>query len=269
LSSDNIPGPQSRTGIDELLDPSPASNSPATPATSASEIARLRDILRTVVAERDAAVHELSTLRGQPAGNPTASNSSRTPVPSSPAFSPPRREERSAPMTAMTELPSPPRLPGTTQPPAKVESPVLEASRFEAPRPEPARIAGPAPNHRLAGFWFYVKPTQGQKNRNQTLYPPEYIEAAITEDNGVVHGRYRSRFRIVDRAISPEVNFSFTGTPGGSAIVCPWTGPGGAKGELTLYLVSDNSIKVDWKATELGTQQGLISGTAILTRKVE
>jgi hypothetical protein len=273
LSSDNTPALQSRRGIEELLDPTPASNSPVTPASSALEIARLRSILRTVVAERDAAVHELSSLRGKPASNETASasNSSTTPAPAPAATAPmpARHEERSAPMTAMTELPSPPRLPAATPLPAKADSPVLEASRFEAPRLAPSRVVAPSPSHSLAGFWFYVKPSQGQKNKNQTLYPPEYIEALITEDNGVVHGKYRSRFQIVDRAISPEVNFSFTGTPSGSMIVCPWAGPGGAKGELTLHLVSDNSIKVDWKATELGTQQELISGTAVLTRKVD
>lgn len=124
-------------------------------------------------------------------------------------------------------------------------------------------------NHQLAGFWFYAKPPDGQTNKNQTLYPPEYIEVTITEEAGVIHGRYRSRFQIVDRAISPDVNFTFSGARNGAQCNCQWIGAGGAKGELTLKLTSDNSIRIDWSATELGTQQGLISGTAVLTRRIE
>ena len=106
-------------------------------------------------------------------------------------------------------------------------------------------------------------------NKNQALYPPEYIEATITEESGVIHGRYRSRFQIVDRAISPDVNFTFTGTPNGPQFNCLWTGAGGAKGELTLKLTSENSLRIDWTASELGTLQGLNSGTAVLTRRIE
>ncbi|HWE50645.1 MAG TPA: J domain-containing protein [Bryobacteraceae bacterium] len=268
LSSDSTTsGPQSLGRIENLLDP-PASKPPSTPVESAAEINRLRGILRIVVAERDSAIRELSSLRGTASGKdaPSAPNAalSSTPLP---AFVPPpaaaHHEDRPSTMTAMTELPSPPHIPMAAPLVLKTESPALEA-KLDA-----ARIPAPAPRHRLAGFWFYVKPAQGQKNKNQTLYPPEYIEAVITEDNGVLHGKYRSRFQIVDRAISPEVNFSFSGTPNGPSIVCPWTGPGGARGELTLRMVSENSIKVEWTASELGTQQGLISGTAVLTRKIE
>ena len=49
----------------------------------------------------------------------------------------------------------------------------------------------------------------------------------------------------------------------------PWTGAAGAKGELTLKLTSENSMRIDWTASELGTQQGLHSGTAVLTRRIE
>ena len=85
----------------------------------------------------------------------------------------------------------------------------------------------------------------------------------------MIHGRYRSRYRIVDRAISPDVNFEFTGTSNGTTLTTPWTGLGGAKGQLVLSLVGENSLKFDWTATELGSGQGLTSGTATLTRRIE
>jgi hypothetical protein len=131
------------------------------------------------------------------------------------------------------------------------------------------RIDSPAPR-KLAGFWFYAKPTLGQRNKNQALYPPQYIEVTITEESGVIYGRYRARFEVADRPISPDVNFTFSGPSSpGSQSGFPWTGSAGAKGDLTLKLVSENSMKIDWTATELGTQLGLEGGTAVLTRRIE
>jgi hypothetical protein len=150
----------------------------------------------------------------------------------------------------MTELPSAARLP--------------VFSNAAVPR-----IETPA-TRKLAGFWFYAKPTLGQRNKNQALYPPQFIEVTITEENGVMYGRYRARFEVADRPISPDVNFTFTGpSTSGSLSAYPWTGSGGAKGDLTLKLVSENSMKLDWTATELGTQLGLDGGTSVLTRRIE
>jgi hypothetical protein len=85
----------------------------------------------------------------------------------------------------------------------------------------------------------------------------------------VVHGKYRSRYRIVDRAISPDVNFEFSGTPSGGTIACAWIGQGGARGQLTLQMTGENDLKVDWTANDVGSLQGLASGTATLTRRLE
>jgi hypothetical protein len=120
---------------------------------------------------------------------------------------------------------------------------------------------------KFAGFWYFARPVGG--NRSNGLYYPEFIEATLTEQNGTIHGRYRSRYQILDRAISPDVNFEFNGTPTGGAMVCSWAGPGGAKGQLTLRMTGDNDMKVDWSASEVGSVQGLASGTATLTRRLE
>jgi len=120
--------------------------------------------------------------------------------------------------------------------------------------------------HQFAGFWFFAP---GGERTNKNLYPPQFIEAVLTEHNGVVHGKYRSRYRIVDRAISPDVNFEFTGTPAGTGLTAAWSGLGGARGQATLIMTGENSIKFDWTASELGSMQGLASGTATLTRRVE
>jgi DnaJ-domain-containing protein 1 len=199
-----------------------------------AQIASLQSEVKTLTAERDFAMHEVLRLKG-----PNA-------VPQEPAIRLPARGI--APPQAITEIPPAP----PSQPRADIA----------VPKPPPARPT-------LAGFWFYAKPKDGQKNKNQSLYLPEFIEATIVEQGGVVKGKYKSRFQIADRAMYPEVNFTFSGMPNGSTLTCPWTGQGGAKGEVTMKMTGDNSLRIDWAASELGTQQGLASGTAILTRRIE
>lgn len=241
LASDNTPGPQASAR--EQIVPAAAATAvvaskPTARADQSSVIASLRSDLKAVTLERDAAIRELLHLRGS--------------GPAAPSFSPPLPEgtEVRAPAIAMTELPTVARLP--------------VFSNAATPRAET-----PA-TKKLAGFWFYAKPPLGQRNKNQSLYPPQYIEVTINEEAGIIYGRYRGRFEVVDRPISPDVNFTFTG-PSNSASQAgfPWTGSGGAKGDVTLKLVSENSMKIDWTATELGTQLGLDGGTAVLTRRIE
>jgi curved DNA-binding protein CbpA len=243
LAYDNTPGAQSRA-----LDPNAGSattlaSAPASPDKPAEErdfeasrIFRLRSDLKAAIAERDAAIRELNKVRGS---DQTSQSGSSRPL---------EGTEPTPPLT-ITELPT---APG---PPALASAAL-------------SRIERPATQH-FAGFWFYAKPPEGQTNKNQSLYLPEYIEATITEENGMIHGRYRSRFLIADRAISPDVNFTFSGTPGGTQCNCQWTGAGGAGGNVTLKLTSENSMRVDWVASDLGSQQELGSGTAVLTRRIE
>jgi hypothetical protein len=119
----------------------------------------------------------------------------------------------------------------------------------------------------FGGVWFYAKPAVVHQNKTIALYPPDFIEANLVENDGVIRGRYTSRYQVVGRAISPDVNFTFTGTLlNGSQLTCPWTGEEGAQGNLTLTLVSENSMRLDWIARTLGRHQGLSSGTAVLSR---
>jgi hypothetical protein len=118
----------------------------------------------------------------------------------------------------------------------------------------------------LAGEWLYVP----QPNTpGSGLYPPEFIELRVTEDGGLVRGRYRARYRITDRAISPTVTFEFQGQAVENGACLPWIGPGGAHGEVTLRLLTARALEVTWVVSHLGSEMGLISGTATLVRKIE
>jgi hypothetical protein len=161
-----------------------------------------------------------------------------------------------APATRSKPLPEPP-LPA--EPELPPPPPVIETI--------PAAIAPPEAPARptLAGRWLFVPSTATRPSG----YPPEFIELRLTDSAGVLHGRYHARYRVTDRAISPEVDFRFDGRPGTNATVLDWQGSGGAQGEITLRLLPAGTLEVDWVARQLGHELGLISGTATLVRKLE
>jgi hypothetical protein len=253
LASENTPSGQNRApdtnSASSSASPAPApaklTSAAAGGDSESAEVTQLRTELKAAALERDAAILELHKLHGNPESPPPPRP---RPIAQSGTAWPVERADPKPALT-MTELPSAPKLP-------------MPANTA------PSRIDRPV-NRQPVGFWFYAKPKDGQVNKNESLYPPEYIEATITEDGGVIRGHYRSRFRIADRAISPEVNFTFSGTANGQQYNCLWTGAGGAAGELTLRLTSDNSMRIDWTASQLGSLQALSSGTAVLTRRIE
>jgi hypothetical protein len=123
-----------------------------------------------------------------------------------------------------------------------------------------------APHSGLAGEWFFVS---SQRNSRSGLYPPEYIELRVTEEAGLVRGRYQARYHVMDKAISPAVAFQVQGRVGPDGGNVLWSGTGGARGDVTLRLLASGLLEVTWVANELGRDLGLISGTATLVRRIE
>ena len=198
-----------------------------------AEIERVRRDLASAIAERDAALREVARVRAK-----------RPAVPAEPAVP----TETTTPSATPPKAAAPPPTPAASKPPLPLSAP------------------------KMNGSWFYVPPKQGQQNKNKALYPPEFIELRIVGEAGNsksenISGRYRSRYRVVDLPISPDVNFEITGKESGGTCICSWRGIGGAHGQITLQLTGENAMKIDWTAAELGAQQGLASGTAILARR--
>ncbi len=214
----------------------------------AQQVSQLRRRLEVLEAERDAARAQLAQARS----SPSASSSSWGRV----------AGEKTA--SAPPLIPEPPEISGSAA--AVAPSP---SARVPAPSPFiPAGEVGRASAaSRFAGTWFYAPPKVAPSAK--TLYPPEYIEAVIVEEAGLLRGRYYARYRVTDRAISPEVIFQFEGWPGKDTAVLEWSGGGGARGEVRLKLISENSMEVNWSATELGSSPGLAAGTAVLIRRIE
>ena len=209
-------------------------------------IAALQMQLREVTDERDVAQAQLARAYGHPRSSPVSA--ARVSVPTSIL----------APPSLKTDLPRA-EAPSIAQIPTPAPAPI-EAPRHAAPEESPAAAL------RFTGAWFYA--STGTPNRNPALYPPEFIETMISDRGGELHGRYRARYKINDRAISPDVNFQFEGESEGTSANLPWNGQGGSRGVVHLKLLGDNSMEVRWSASQLGTL-GLSSGTAVLKRRPE
>ena len=101
------------------------------------------------------------------------------------------------------------------------------------------------------------------------MYPPEFIELSLAENDGILSGHYRSRYRIADQAISPVVSFQFEGRAGADRASLSWSGSGGSKGQVQLRLLPGGGLEVSWIADQVSPELQLISGTATLARKWE
>jgi hypothetical protein len=144
-------------------------------------------------------------------------------------------------------------------PPPQPEPPTFASPQL--PPPEPPHYAQ---NH-FAGFWAYPKEKNFQRQTGQ--YPPQFIEASISERDGTIHGKYHARYYVSDRPISPNVNFEFEGKPDGGSAKLPWHGEGGSQGQIEIKLLSPGEMELIWQATDFGQTLGLASGTAVLMRR--
>jgi hypothetical protein len=167
----------------------------------------------------------------------------------------PRRQESASTKALVVPVEPPPEIQATIPDPPP--SPDLPSAALAQPAQEPA------PG--IAGAWFYAPPKSSPETT--LLYLPEFIEMFVSESAGAIHGRYRARYKVGDRPISGDVRFSFEGRRLDGPVVLVWTGSEGASGEIRLKLLADDTLQVDWHATEFGNSVGLASGAAILTRR--
>jgi len=133
----------------------------------------------------------------------------------------------------------------------------------ETPAQAPGVVVRPAT---FAGHWFYAPGSHDPQTPG--MYPPEFIEFFLTEEHGVLSGRYWARYRIPDRPVSPEVRFRISGAPErGDVTTLRWMSDDGASGQMKMVLRESNSMEVTWWTTAFGRQTALTSGTAVLVRQ--
>lgn len=189
----------------------------------------LRRMLNQVISERDQALARLGTMSSTAQSQlpAVASTASVAPAPSLPG--------------------SDAKAPGST---TSITEPPTEA-------PKSTRTG-------LEGTWIYSAPVSPTSKPDQ--YAAEYIELVLAERDGRIAGRYRGRYRVPDRPLSPDVEFSFEGASAGERRY-PWHGNAGSAGEVHLALVSENALSLKWFTSQLGRNPSLGSGTAVLVRR--
>jgi hypothetical protein len=99
------------------------------------------------------------------------------------------------------------------------------------------RGGGPAPRRDR------VQPTPSPEPPDGSVATqPDSIDVTLTEKNGVIKGSYRAKYRVPDSSVNPDASFEFSATLAGPILICPWTGPGGARGEVMVRQTSANSL---------------------------
>jgi hypothetical protein len=226
-------------------------------------------------------------LRSNESGEPVVLGRSVQPAQTLPIVSPPltsgnkpRKKSLASlkppppPADSQSDANSPPGEPVNSVPEPDQPAPVPRAAMktavlpIQAPQtiPEtPAQGADEQPAT-FAGHWFYAPGSHDQQTPG--MYPPEFIELFLSEEKGVLSGKYWARYRIPDRPVSPEVQFRVSGaSQKGDATTLMWVSDDGANGRLKMVLQHSNSMEVTWWTTALGRQTALTSGTAVLVRQ--
>ncbi len=206
---------------------------PAEPARpELADTRELRRMLNQVISERDQALARLTVVRARPA----ALDSMAIP--------------------AMAAKPAPA--------PAAAEPPPVASVKIEAALPVEPEKQPPVRPRALAGTWMLS--AQPGSNSPPGRYAAEYIELQITEKDNLLWGRYRARYKVPDRAISPEVQFFFEGASTGDTRYT-WRGDAGSAGEIQLRLLSDATLSLNWFTNQFGQGLKLASGSAVLVRR--
>lgn len=124
---------------------------------------------------------------------------------------------------------------------------------------------------KMGGTWLYVPKARttpkASKPSEKWEYSAEFVEMRVREEAGLIEGSYRSRYRIPDKPLQPEVSFRFQGSVDGKEL--DWEGPGGAKGKIQIELQGENTLLARWRATETGSVLSLASGSALLVRRID
>jgi hypothetical protein len=119
----------------------------------------------------------------------------------------------------------------------------------------------------FAGRWLY-SPSAGSPLESGQ-YPATYVELSLVEENGILSGEYRARYKVSDRAVSPEVSFSTRGALAADrSATLDWVSRKGAKGKAQLTLRIPNVMHFAWWTTEFGSDKSALgSGSAELIRQ--
>lgn len=139
------------------------------------------------------------------------------------------------------------RIPNSTQSyvsPAAQESEEETASLPDPPRARRTARVPAAPAIPYEGLWVFVA--------SRKSHDPERIELRISNDQGLLHGLYRTRYRLM----------TFMGPATGNDTSLALRAPDGTEGTIALRIAGPDILHVDWALKNGG-------GSAVLARIAE
>lgn len=183
-----------------------------------------------------------------------------------------RESSESIPESTPSQPPAPPEQESSVA--LKVEVVPPPVPRVPVAVPSAPILGGPAasaPVAKMSGTWLYVPKVRPAARNGKPVekweYTAEFVEMRVREEAGLVEGSYRSRYRIPDKPLQPEVSFRFQGSLDGKEL--DWEGPGGAKGKIQFEFQGENTLLARWRAIETGNVLSLASGSALLVRRID
>jgi curved DNA-binding protein CbpA len=123
----------------------------------------------------------------------------------------------------------------------------------------------PDGSSRFAGTWYYD--LGAQSGPSQRL-ASKRIDLRITDDNGVLHGTYRSQVNPFTGEAEDTISFDFSGKGDPRRTRLPWTTSDGGSGEIELHLIGRDTLDTRWWAFSLGKAVGENHGSAVLRRRL-
>ena len=163
-----------------------------------------------------------------------------------------------------------PAAPSAKPTPANSESrpaePVVEARVDSADTPlllSPEEIVPVHRSHGLVGLWRYTSPAKGQAPSGVLA---QEVEVGITRQSGTIYGYFEGCYIVSQKPAAREVSFQFSGTAGDESATTTWSSTDGSRGEISLHMLSEDSLEVIWVASHVGRLGRLASGKITLVR---
>lgn len=114
------------------------------------------------------------------------------------------------------------------------------------------------------GLWLL--PSYGRSA--QAAHSPKYVQIGIHGgENNTLYGEYSARYDVLDRPVSPTVEFTFRGSTGNNPAVFEWTGGDGSRGQIELKLLGADSLEAAWRVTEAATGLAVAGGPAVVLKR--
>ena len=121
----------------------------------------------------------------------------------------------------------------------------------------------------LVGIWLYYPDASGSVKQLGVNHPV-YIELHLSEDHGMLRGRFQGRYQSGRYGVAPEMLLDAKGwSSGGPVVTLFWTGANGSHGEMELALQDGHAMRVTWRTSVAGGYPDSGSDTALLVRQDE